>query len=583
MKVSDFIVDYLIQLGVNDVFGYPGGMVTHLMDSLYKRKDEIKTHLSYHEQGAAFSACGYAQAGRKIGVAFATSGPGATNLVTGICNAYFDSIPVLFITGQVNTYESKGSRNLRQCGFQETDIISMVGKVTKYAASVDTPNRIRWYMDKAIYEATQGRKGGVLLDIPMNILRSEIDEKDMIPYIPYRAGLTSPSIAVKAIMDELGQSHFPVFLFGNGVKSAQANLLARELIVLYGIPAVTSMIAVDVLGESEYNFGFIGAYGSRAANFVVAKADLLVSFASRLDIRQVGKNRKGFAPDAKIIRVDIDQNELAYKVHEDELCICCDVSDLLKNLCDIGVNKVFRNRFKNWVNICQFIRFELCGRDDGMPNHCLRYLFSAIPDNALICADVGQNQVWVAQAVSCEGTKRLLFSGSNGAMGYALPAAIGAQIALNETVYAICGDGGIQMNIQELQVVARENIPVKIVILNNNSLGMIRHFQEMYFEKNYFLTVDGAGYANPDFQKIADGYGISHKKIYAKDLVGEILFTKDGAELIEVVFDEDTYVFPKLEYGKPNQDQEPLLEREEYEFLMDNDRIIKEIHKLKHD
>ncbi len=576
LKVSDYIVEYLISVGVTDVFGYPGGMVTYFMDSLFRHENRIKSHLAYHEQGAAFAACGYAQARSGLGVAFAASGPGATNLITGICSAFFDSIPVLFITGQVNSYELKGKKRIRQCGFQETDIVSMVSGVTKYAACVERAEKIRWHLDKAVFEAVNGRMGPVLLDIPMDIMKAETECERAEKYVPVRTESKKSQIKeyVSCVREALEKAVHPVLLAGQGVKTSGAAGLFQNFARKNGIPVVTSMISADVMGQDRLNYGFIGAYGSRAANFIAAKSDLLISFASRMDIRQTGREREGFAPNAKIFRVDIDEGELAYRVHEDEIAVCADVKTVLEELS----KQEAAGDFSKWVQICNFIRNELQGMDESEPNRYIRKLSRYIPDNSIITTDVGQNQVWISQSFEMKKNQKFLYSGSNGAMGYSLPAAAGAAVAAGRTVYSFQGDGGIQMNIQELQMIVREKLPVKIIILNNHALGMIRHFQEMYFDKNYCMTVEGRGYSSPDFGKIADAYGIPYKRI---DRAGDILnpFTEDGCEMIEVVFDMDTYVFPKLEYGKPNQDQEPLLERWKYSLFMDDEKIQMELKK----
>ena len=299
MKASDYIVEYLIGKGITDVFGYPGGMVTHLMDSFSKYQGQIAAHVTYHEQGAAFAACGYAQTSGKVGVAYATSGPGATNLITGICNAFFDSIPTLFITGQVNTFEAKNEMPVRQRGFQETDIVSMVKGVTKYAAKVDNADGLKWQLDFAFAQAQSGRKGPVLLDIPMDILRAEIDADQVSVYEAseiHESTLDESRIA--QIREALKQAKRPVILLGNGIKMANAVADARKVIAKLGIPTVSTMISMDIVNESALNYGFIGAYGDRAANFIVAKSDLLLSLGARLDVRQVGAKRENFAPNA---------------------------------------------------------------------------------------------------------------------------------------------------------------------------------------------------------------------------------------------------------------------------------------------
>lgn len=567
MKVSDFIVEKLIGRGIQDVFGYPGGMVTHLMDSFDKYKDRIRMHLTYHEQGAAFAACGYAQTSGKIGVAYATSGPGATNLITGICNAYYDSIPTLFITGQVNTYEDKGERNIRQRGFQETDIISMVQSVTVFAEKVKDKHDIPYLLYRAMMEASTGRKGPALLDIPMNIMRDDIDEAKFNFVYQLSNDFSATESSCRLIFEKyLGHAKRPVLLLGNGIKGANSQELCKVVIQRLGIPVVTTMPAVDLASFYEFMYGFVGAYGTRTANFIIAKSDLLISIGSRLDIRQVGAVRSNFAPEAQIIRIDIDAQELAYTVHENDINICIDAKDALLELLD----EEFSNLdFSEWLEVCYEIKKNLKRYDDRKPNILVNCISKYLHDDTIITTDVGQNQIWIAQSLKFKKNQTALFSGGHGAMGYSLPAAIGAALASGKRVYCFNGDGGLQMNIQELHTVIRENLPIKIILLNNRSLGMIRHFQEMYFDSNYTQTVPERGYTVPDFEAISKAYKFPY---YLIENVGDIqstLFDGNNPAFIEVRISEPTYVVPKLRYGNPNQDQEPLIDRKLYKYLMD--------------
>lgn len=567
MKVSDYIVEYLISQGVEHVFGYPGGMVTHLIDSLSKYDKQIAAHVMYHEQGAAFAACGYAQTSGKTGVAYATSGPGATNLITGICNAYMDSIPTLFITGQVNSFEQKGNLRLRQRGFQEADIVSMVTECTKYAARINDPKRIKYELQKAMYIANEGRKGPVLLDIAMDVTRSDVVPEEIEAFVkPIETSCDISMELLSELQREIGEAKMPVLIVGNGLERSSRNF---GLINSVGIPVVTSMIAVDFKSSLERCYGFIGAYGDRVANFLVAKSDLIITIGARLDIRQVGANRERFAPAARIVRIDIDAEELAYKVHKNELAIVADAERALGQIAAIFAST--KKNYARWIEVCEYIRNRLIGMDKGIPNTYVCEISKKMKANTIVTTDVGQNQVWVAQSFVSGFGQRVLFSGGDGAMGYSLPASIGAALASGSTVYSFNGDGGIQMNIQELQTIVREQLPVKIIVLNNNSLGMIRHFQEMYFDSNYFQTVPEGGFLTPDFTKIAKAYGVDTVSVRTLDELCNIdsLFENDKPCLIEVSLDNDTYVFPKLQFGKPNQDQEPLIDRNLYFELME--------------
>lgn len=567
MKVSDFIVNFFIEKDITDVFGYPGGMVTHLMESFRQKGIFIRSHVNYHEQAAAFCACGYAQVSNKAGIAYATSGPGATNLVTGICNAYFDSIPTIFITGQVNTFESKKGLNVRQKGFQETNIVEMVKGVTKYSYCLNSCNEIKRELERAWYYANEGRKGPVLLDIPMNILSSDVEIEELEGYAAESDELSWSLFDRKSVIKLIKDSKRPVLLLGAGVKTEKIQILVEELIQKYSMPTVTSMLAFDVLEHNnEYNYGFIGAYGNRCANFLVAKCDLLLAIGTRLDVRQIGARKESFAPNAKLIRVEIDKNELTNKVKEDELQINCDaeifLNEILKYDEEIKISA-------EWIEKCNAIKGYLSNFDNRKPNNIIQCISRKIEKNTVITTDVGQNQIWVAQSFEISKGQKVLFSGGHGAMGYSLPAAIGACYAKKGRVICFNGDGGIQMNIQELQFIVREALPITIIIMNNRSLGMIRHFQEMYFDSNYFQTTCGGGYNTPDFSKLAGAYGLKYSMIQSEADINKVNWKLELPQIVEVILDENTYVFPKLEFGKPNQDQEPLIDRTLFKKLME--------------
>lgn len=576
MKVSDYIVKFLADKGVTDAFGYPGGMVTHLMESFSASEERIQAHVNYHEQAASFAACGYAQAKAEMGVAYATSGPGATNLITGIANAWFDSIPVLFLTGQVNTFEAKGRLSVRQCGFQETDILSMVKNITKYCAYVEKEQNIRYELEKAWYFANEGRKGPVLLDIPMNIQRGNVNPDELIGYRPQQTKVINLEEDVERFQKILQEAEKPVLLIGNGVKTARVEEQIVDFIEKWNIPAVSSMLAFDVIGREHPNyFGFIGAYGDRTANFVVAKSDLIISLGSRLDVRQVGAETENFGEGARLIRLDIDEGELSRQIKEDEWDIQCDLNTFLEKEQEQR-SGVFSST-ERWLSICRIIREKLTGIDSREPNEWIRMFSERLPEDIKITADVGQNQVWIAQSFRLKKGQEVFFSGGHGAMGYSLPAAIGVYYGSRRPVVSFNGDGGIQMNIQELQFVVREKLPILIVVLNNSSLGMIRHFQEMYFQSNYYQTTGSGGYTVPDFGKIAGAYGIEYYCIENEEDMNKWEWNMCSPQIIEIRLKNDTYVFPKLEYGRPNQDQEPLLDRKLYNELMELDGKLKSI------
>lgn len=564
MKVTDYIIEYLIDNKVTDVFGYPGGVICHLIDSATKYSDRISVHTNYHEQASAFAACGYAQESGKLGVAFSTSGPGATNLITGIANAFFDSVPVLFLTGQVDTYGLKGSLPIRQRGFQETDIVSMVSPVTKYAVRIDNPEDVVYELEKAVTMASQGNPGPVLLDLPADIQRANIEIDQCRHYFRDEYGLIDYDTIVRTINEKISGSIRPCLLVGNGVKQSGNKDLIKSIIHRANVPAVFSMPAFDTLPfEDDQNYGFIGANGHRYANFVICKSDLIISIGSRLDLKQVGNSRPDFAKQAQIIRIDIDENNFEYKVHDSEIQFRADISELLKYWVDSEIPTVSRE----WNDVCKALKHRLMGYDDKSYTVLLRDFCEELPINASITADVGQSEVWLAQQLHVKMFQSVHMSAGLGSMGYSLPAAIGAYYASKRLVVSFNGDGGIQMNIQELQFIARERLPIIVVIINNQSLGMIRGFQEANFDRNYSQTTEQTGYSVPDFSKIARAYDLNYVRIDNADDISKINVDYNMPIIIELRIQEETVLEPNFGRNGLIQDQRPYLDREVFDEL----------------
>lgn len=568
IKVTDYIISFLIEKGVTDLFGYPGGVICHLMDSALKMEDKINNRGTYHEQGAAFAACGYAQSTGKMGVAYATSGPGATNLITGIANAYFDSIPVLFITGQVDTYAAKGESGIRQRGFQETDIVSMTSCVTKYCVNVDSPEKIKYCMEKAYWSAMEGNPGPVVIDIPADVQRAEVDLETLEGYMPEDDKADEAKKAIEAVEKEIEKAERPCLLIGNGAKLSGQKENVRKLAETLGIPAVFSMPAFDILPyDHPLNFGFIGANGQRYANFVLGKSDLVICIGSRLDLKQVGNNRAQFCEKASLIRIDIDAETLLYKVHKDEIGIRADLHKVIPAW--IERTKTRKYDYADWCQICRKIKERLAGIDDQIYNRIIERIGMCIPEDAKITLDVGQSQLWAVQSLRIKEKQDVYMSGGHGAMGYSLPAAIGVYYGSKKQVVCFNGDGGIQMNLQELQFIKREKLPIKIVIINNYALGMIRGFQEANFEKRYSYTTKESGYIAPDFEKLAYAYDLPYSKIVSEEEANQFSFRSDGAEIIEISLPMETTLVPNFGRNGLIQDQRPYIDRELFDELME--------------
>lgn len=567
MKVTDYIIEFLISKNVSDMFGYPGGVICHLIDSATKYKEKIALHTFYNEQGAALAACGYSLAAGGIGVVYATSGPGATNLVTGVANAYFDSIPLLVITGQVDTYALKGNLPIRQRGFQETDVVSIMQSITKYAIRIDNPKDIRYQLEKAYSIAVQGNPGPVLLDIPADVQRAEVQLNQLQTYVE-ECEHRNETLWESEFVDSFNKAKRPCFLLGNGIKRAGVEEGIIRIAEVLRIPVVCSMPAFDILEQShELNYGFIGANGHRYANFVLGKSDLIIALGTRMDLKQVGGKREQFAPDAKLIRFDIDKGNLTYKVHEGEFQVCADLRSVVSNL--MRITKKLNRVEEEWLEVCNELKNKLKTIDRRKQNEYIEYIGERVQSDRHITIDVGQSGVWIAQAFPIKKGQKAHMSAGHGAMGFSLPAAIGAYYAIRRPIVSFNGDGGIQMNIQELQVIAREKLPIKIVVLNNKSLGMIRGFQEANFNKVYSQTVEGFGYEAPNFEKIAEAYKLDYVNgIEDEDCLMEALSNNRGV-LIEISFSADTELVPNFGQNGIIQDQRPYLDRELYDYLME--------------
>ena len=579
MKLSDYIVTFLQKKGIRHFFGYQGTMIAHVVDSI-ERNPDTENHSSYNEQGAAFAACGYAQTKEECACAYATSGPGAVNLLSGVADAYYDSLPVVFLTGQLNTYEYSGIEGLRQQGFQETDIVGMAKPITKYAVQIRNPEDIVVELNKAYHIATTGRKGPVLIDLPMNIQRSEVENPvyDMTFEDEHTDAATAQQ-AADTILAALEQAKRPVIMLGHGVDSYASQ---QELIAFAKkrqIPIITSVLAKSVLGyEHPLNFGCIGsAYGHRYANMIAnAKSDLLLCFGISLCTRQIGTKVHEFAKEAKLIRIDIDAYNLQRNIHENgenEVKLQAETGAVISCLAKAAGPE--KEGASEWLNICNEIKENLQAVDDNTPerypNRMIADLSDMLSDTSAIAVDVGQHMVWSYQSFRNHEGQKLLFSGGHGAMGYGLPAAIGAYYATGKPTACICGDGAFQMNIQELEWVKRENIPVKMMVMNNEALGMIRHLQRDYFDCLFAGTTDGCGFASCDFTEVAKAYGIPALRMHCdavREEAPEFMEGK-GPKLLEVMLEHGTFAYPKTCLGEPIHNQQPYAPKEVYDRLME--------------
>jgi len=563
MKASDFIASFLSRKGIESVFELSGGMITHILDSLNQTTD-IKIITMHHEQAAAFAAEGYARITGLPGVALATSGPGATNLLTGIGSCFFDSTPAVFITGQVNTHEQKGERDIRQLGFQETDIVNMARPITKACFLVNDPEELEEVFEKAFALATEGRPGPVLIDIPMNVQRAQIDIKENFNH--NNKSIVISENVLKTLIKDIKNAKRPLILAGRGIKAANTQSAFDFFVQKTQIPVTTTLLGLDTISyDDKLRIGFIGSYGNRWANIAFGECDLLIVLGSRLDIRQTGADTK-FIENRKIYHVDCESGEINNRV-TGCVGIVANLTDFFPQFEKASHSTEFYLP-TDWLNHVNELRAKWPDINEltpeGInPNKFMHALSKAGTDNKVYLADVGSHQMWSAQSLELSKGQHFLTSGGMGAMGFSLPAGIGACIALNnQPVVVIIGDGCMQINIQELQTIVRNNLKVKIVVLNNRTLGMIRQFQDSYFESRYQSTY--WGYSAPDFTKVAIAYGIDAMTIESPDSIASAVSwlwndeNKDKSQLLQVMIDPHTNTYPKIAFGKPITEMEPF-------------------------
>lgn len=570
MKSSDYIVQFFEQHNVDTIFGYIGGMITHLVDSI-DRNPNVRYVQTYHEQTAAIAAEGYAVERNGIGVAISTSGPGATNMLTGIADAYFDSIPVIYITGQVNSYEYKYNKPIRQQGFQETDIISIVKPITKYASLVDKIENLRYELEKALYIATTGRKGPVVLDLPMDIQRQEINPEELFAFIPPKE--ERHTIDLDKILPIISKSERPMLLIGGGCQDKNTIELLSEFLTNTQMPVVTSLMGRGVINETYPNYlGMVGSYGNRSANMAISNADLLIVLGSRLDTRQTGAKIESFLPDSTIIHVDIDNNELECHRILRQIKVNSSVCEFLEAVMPSISLPI---DFSKWNNHLQSIKSTYTQKnevhrfvDNKVPYICMDYINGIMKSGDIVTTDVGQNQMWAAQTLNLKSGQTYLTSGGLAPMGYSMPSAIGCAFSNHDrNIFSIVGDGGFHISLQALPLIAQYKLNIKVCVLNNQSLGMITQFQHLYFEDRMAGTVEAGGYYSPNIEALAKAYGIEYFAISENNINDVTLKEKIALThscLVEFKMEKLTTVSPKLEYDKPISMPTPQLSDEEY-------------------
>ena len=545
VTVASYIAQFLKKHNIDYVFGYQGSAMLKILDEI------VGTGISYvqnfHEQASSFSADAYARINGNIGVAIATSGPGAVNMIGGISDAYFDSVPVLFITGQDYLKNLTAGNGARQNGFQDMDIVSMVRTITKYAAMLDDPKMIRFELEKAFYYATTGRKGPVLIDVPIDLQFKEIDETGLQEFM-----LDFPSCdrsitdnVLEDIVKLIENSEKPVILAGGGIWGAGAVSNLNAFIEKTNIPVVSTLNGLDV---TEKTVGFTGLYGNTEANLALKNADLILALGIRFAQQHTGKQKELYNTTAKVIHVDIDKTEPGRTFIKPEISVVADLSDFLqainkKNI-HVAVN-AWNETIEGWK---QKYKDSVCRSDKYVdPILLIRKISKYSSKDAVYTSDVGANQMWVAQGLRLKQGQRLLNSSGFGSMGFSLPAAIGASY-LKPEVIAFMGDGGFQMNIQELNTLSLRRNNVKCFIFNNNNLGLMRNLQKKYYS-NHFYGNNEREFCCPDIKKLADAYQLDYLRLNTNDDLGKIeeVLLKKGPCLVDVQTDIDLTPLTKYE------------------------------------
>ena len=546
------LLECLHKVGVTDMFGYPGGAVIPIYDEIYNF-EKIKHYFARHEQGAVHAADGYARVSGKVGVCLATSGPGVTTLVTGIMTAHMDSVPLLAITGQVR------SNLLGRDAFQETDIVGITVPITKGNYLVQNIKDIPRIIKEAYFIASTGRPGPVLVDIPNDIQQQEISYDEFnklfdkeVQLEGYEPTYVGHPVQIKRALSLIKKAKKPLIIAGAGVIKSQASKELFELANKMDMPVTTTLLGLGAFPENhELSLGMLGMHGTVPANYATDEADLVIAAGIRFDDRIAGNPSK-FCERAKIIHIDIDPAEID-KNKKADVPIVGDLKNVLSEInkeLEPQDHKEWTDKVKEWKKEYPLAHRDV-GKDKLLPQEVLKAINDILDGDTIVVTDVGQHQMWAAQYMTYKNANSIVTSGGAGTMGFGVPAAIGAQVgARDKKVVLIVGDGGFQMTLEEIMMIRQYNLPVKVVIINNSFLGMVRQWQELFKDRRYsFVDLE----CNPDFVKIADAYGIKSERLQTKaDLENKLkdLILSDEGVILDCIVEKEENVFPMIPAGK---------------------------------
>ncbi len=535
MNLSEYISTFLKEKNIKYVFGFQGSAMLKMLVEI--EKNGIQYIQNFHEQASAFAACGYARAAGEPAVAIGTSGPGAANMIGGIADAYFDSVPVMFITGQYNSEFVFHRGGARQNGFQDMDIVNMVKPITKAAVQLDTPTNIRYELEYLWYEMMNGRQGPVLLDIPLDYQFMEVNPRELRGY--QQKEKNEVNYYISRIVEQINKSQRPVILIGGGIRQAKAITEFKYIAKRLKVPVICTLQGLDCY---EDIYGLAGLYGTTHGNLAAQNADFMLVLGARLGVHHIGKNIKNYT-GAKICHVDIDESELG-RATEEEISILADLKKFLEAFAE-HLEEV-DNCFEEWKDYLQKIKQELKDRvfvnNDPDPVQISKEIMRRL-HSYIAVGDVGQNQVWLSQAYDSNIKNRLLNSGGYGSMGFSLPAAIGASYAISGIpVLAFTGDGGFHMNQQELLFLQLHQNNVKCIVFNNSCLGLMRETQKRYYQ-NKFVGNTEKDFQCVNLERLSKVYNLPYARIRSlADLDwAETIIKKDGPCLVEIVLSADSY------------------------------------------
>lgn len=590
IKLSDYVMEYIAGLGVKNVFMLPGGGCMHLVDSLGKRKD-LNFVVNLHEQASAIAADAYSQYTNNIGVALVTTGPGGTNAITGVAASWIDSVPVLIISGQVKRADMLIGKGVRQVGPQEVDIVSLVKPITKYAVTVMEPKDIKYHLDKAVYLAKEGRPGPVWIDIPLDVQGAIIDKNKLKEFIKPKQNNTEKELngKINRLIKLINQSRRPIILAGNGVRLAKGVSRLRRLIEKTRIPLLTTWKSLDIIPQDHKLYvGRPGSVGQRGANFAQQNADLIICIGARLDVAQVAYNYGNFARSAKKVIVDIDEHEINKIATKVDIKFNLDAARFLNALLT-KISRINLNT-EEWLSRCRFwkkkypvVIAEFKKEKKYVNTYVLVDLLSKVlnKDDVIVPGSSGSCSEITMQSFKVKQGQRIFNSPGLGSMGFGLPASIGACIASGKRrTICLVGDGGLQHNIQELELLKRYKLPIKIFVLNNNAYASIRSTHQKFFNGRLVGCDPSSGLTLPDTLKIAESYGLKTFKISNHNKLEErikAVLNYRGPAICEVMVNPGLLTQPKVSSearpdgkmaSKPMEDLWPFLDREEFKANM---------------